>query len=238
MESPILSIQNVSKHFGGVVAVKDMHFDVMEGEIIGLMGPNGAGKTTLLNLISGEFKPDSGKIFFNGHNITGMAPHKVCNLGIGRTYQIPLPYTHLTAMQNLMVPAMYGANLKRAEAEQQAMELLEFSGLLHRKDMHAEDLLTITLKRLEIARVLATRPSLLLLDEVAAGLTEEEIPRMLKILSEIHKRGITILLIEHVLQIMMEAVDRIVVMDKGNWIAEDTPEKIMKNPTVIKAYLG
>lgn len=238
MSSPILSVQNVNKHFGGLLAVKDISLDIMEGEVVGLMGPNGAGKTTLLNLISGEYKPDSGKIFFKDCDITGTAPHKICRLGIGRTYQIPLPYTHLTATQNLMIPAMYGRSLSKAEAEKQAIDLLEFTDLSHRKNIHAEDLLTVTLKRLEIARVLSSQPKLILLDEVAAGLNEEEVPIILNLLREIHNRGITILLIEHVIQVMVEAVDRIVVMDKGAKIAEGTPEEVMQNSAVIEAYLG
>jgi len=238
MSAPILSVKNVNKRFGGVVAVKDMSFEVGEGEIVGLMGPNGAGKTTLLNLVNGEYKPDSGKVFFKEHDITGLAPHKVCRLGIGRTYQIPLPYTHLTAKQNLVVSGMYGSGLGRNEAEKQAEELLEFTGLSHRQDMLAEDLLTVTLKRLEMARVLATKPKLLLLDEVAAGLNEEEIPVILELLKEIHSRGIAILLIEHVIKVLVEAVDRIVVMDKGAKIAEGEPRGIMENPVVVEAYLG
>ncbi|MFC1910103.1 ABC transporter ATP-binding protein [Chloroflexota bacterium] len=238
MTVPILAVKNVSKRFGGVTAVKEMTFEVAEGEIVGIMGPNGAGKTTLLNLINGEYKPDSGKIFFRENDITGLPPHKICRLGIGRTYQIPLPYTHLTSKQNLMVPALYGAGLSRGEAEKQAEELLKFTGLSHRKNMLAEDLLTVTLKRLEMARVLAMKPKLILLDEVAAGLNEEEIPVILKLLKEIHNRGIAILLIEHVIKVLVDAVDRIVVMDKGTKIAEGEPQEVMKNPVVIEAYLG
>jgi len=238
VDTPILSVQNLNKHFGGVVAVKDMTFDIMEGEVVGLMGPNGAGKTTLLNLISGEYRPDSGKILFKDNNIVGLPPHKICRIGIGRTYQIPLPYTHLTALQNVLIPAIFGRGMSMAEARKQAVELLEFTDLSHRKDMLAEDLLTLTLKRLEMARVLASRPSVLLLDEVAAGLTEEEIPKILDLLKQIREKGITVLLIEHVIKVMVEAVDRIVVMDKGAKIAEGKPEEIMANPVVIEAYLG
>jgi branched-chain amino acid transport system ATP-binding protein len=238
MKAPILSVEAVSKHFGGLVAVRDLSFDVQAGEVVGLMGPNGAGKTTLINIISGEYKPDSGTIKFKGNNITGFPPHRICHLGIGRTYQIPQPFAKLTALQNIAVAAIYGRGLSKSAAEHEAANILTIVGLSEKKDMPAGNLEEIFLKRLELARVLATHPALLMIDEVAAGLTEAEIPLLLDLLKKIHEMGISIILIEHVMKVMMKAVDRIIVMDEGMKIAEGKPNEVMENKKVIEAYFG
>ena len=238
MEGPILSVVGVNKHFGGVVAVKDLSFDVQAGEVIELMGPNGAGKTTLINIISGEYKPDSGNVKFKGNDITSLPPHKVCHYGIARTYQIPLPFSKLTVLQNIVVAAIFGRGLGKPEAEHEAAKVLDLMRLSEKKDRLAGNLEEISLKRLELARALATRPTLLMIDEFAAGLIEVEIPPVLDLLKEINGMGITIVLIEHVMKVMMRAVDRIIVMDEGTKIAEGKPNEIMENRKVIEAYFG
>lgn len=238
LSEPILSISRVTKRFGGLVALRDLTFDIQRNEAVGLMGPNGAGKTTLLNVIAGEYEPDSGVIRFNGGLITGLPPHRICHLGIARTYQIPQPFVNLTARQNVVVAARFGRGLGKTPAEKEADEILDVIGLSQKKDVLAKDLSTITLKLLELARVLASRPELVLLDEVAAGLTEAEIPRLLGTLRKVRSMGISILLIEHVVSVMMQAVDRIVVINEGAKIAEGTPGEIMENKKVIEAYFG
>jgi branched-chain amino acid transport system ATP-binding protein len=238
LDAPILQIDGVKKRFGGLTAINNMSFDVKAGEVVGLMGPNGAGKTTLINVIYGVYRPDSGTIRYKGDVISGLSPHKICHLGIARTYQVPQPFSTLTALQNIMVAAIYGKGLSRAEAESTAVDILKSLDLFSKKNTLTADMDEVALKRLELARALAIGPSVLLIDEVAAGLNEEELPRVLEILRNIRQTGVTILLIEHIMKVMTEAVDRIIVMDRGEKIAEGEPEAVMKDRKVIEAYLG
>lgn len=235
MDTAVLTVNGVNKSFGGIHAVKDMTFEVGAGEVMGLMGPNGAGKTTLLNLIAGVYRPDTGKILFQGKDITGRAPHKICHLGISRTYQIPQPFTDLLVRDNLQVAAKYGNKRGDTLAVDEILDLVD---LLKQKDTIAGDLATVSLKRLELARALASNPILILLDEVAAGSTEAELPRILDITRQVRKMGKTIILVEHVMKVMVEAVDRIVVIDKGEKIAEGTPGEVMEDEKVMAAYFG
>jgi branched-chain amino acid transport system ATP-binding protein len=235
LETAVLSVDRVNKRFGGIVAVKDMTFEIQAGEVVGLMGPNGAGKTTLLNLIAGVYRPDSGRILFQGRDITRCAPHKTCHLGIARTYQIPQPFTNLLVRDNLMVATKYGNKRGDTLALDEILDLVD---LLKQKDTIAGDLATVSLKRLELARALASNPILILLDEVAAGSTEAELPRILDITRQVREMGKTIILVEHVMKVMVEAVDRIIVIDKGEKIAEGTPGEVMEDEKVMAAYFG
>ena len=235
MDTAVLSLDRVNKSFGGIHAVKDITFAVGAGEVLGLMGPNGAGKTTLLNLIAGVYGPDTGRILFQGKNITRYAPHRICHLGIARTYQIPQPFTNLLVRDNLRVAATYGNKRGDTLALDEILDLVD---LLKQKDTIAGDLATVSLKRLELARALASNPILILLDEVAAGSTEAELPRILDITRQVRKMGKTIILVEHVMKVMVEAVDRIIVIDKGEKIAEGTPGEVMKDEKVMAAYFG
>jgi branched-chain amino acid transport system ATP-binding protein len=238
MGEPILSVNGITKRFGGLVALKDISLDVYAGEVVGLMGPNGAGKTTLLNIIAGEHPPDAGTIKFKGREITKCPPHQICRLGIARTYQIPQPFATLSVRENLLVSAVFGRRLKRTNVELEHDRRLTLVNLLEKKDTLAGDLSILSLKKLELARALACNPELILLDEVAAGSTEREIPQILTTLREIRKMGITVIIVEHVMRVMVNAVDRIVVIDKGMKIGEGDPKTVMCDRKVIEAYFG
>ena len=239
MEDKILSVKNITKRFGGLTALKDVSFDVKQGEIVGLMGPNGAGKTTLLNVIAGEYRPDAGTIHFKGKDITGCKPHQVCRLGMGRTYQIPQPFVALTVRENLLVASTFGRKAGAEKEEGVDCEgLCDLVGLSEKPDMTAGDLQILSLKKLELARALAAKPDLLLLDEVAAGSTDVEIPRVSAAIKKIRDMGITVVIIEHVLKVLVSVVDRIVVIDKGMKIAEGAPGAVMNDCKVVEAYFG
>ena len=236
--SEILTIQNLTKTFGNLTAVDHLNFDVQEGEILGMMGPNGAGKTTVFNLVTGVYKPSGGKVIYKGMDVTNFSAAHRCRLGIGRTYQIPRPFENMTVFENLLVGAEYGANLKGKQAQQEATEVLDFTGLLSKKYLFAGKLPLLDRKRLELARALATKPTLLLIDEVAAGLTEAEVEDLLQIVKSIQQKRITIIWVEHVLMMMNKGVDRLLVINGGRWLMCGDPKECMESKEVHEVYLG
>jgi len=237
---PILEGEGVNKSFGGLAAVSNVDFHVEQGEILGLIGPNGAGKTTLFNLISAALVPKSGTIRFKGINITGLSPYKICRMGVARTFQSVKVFGHMPALDNVMLGSYFGMTpgLSSKDAVREATELLEFAGLSALKSTPAKDLTLANQKRLEVARALATKPELLLLDEMMAGLNPTEIAQAMELVTKIQDKGITIVMIEHVMKAIMKVCERIMVLHHGQKIAEGTPREIATSETVIKVYLG
>jgi len=234
----LLSLDGLSKNFGSLKVTDDITLDVPEGQALGVLGPNGAGKTTLFNLISGDLWPDRGGVLFQGENVTRLLPHQRCRKGIGRTYQIPHPFIGMTVFENLLVAATHGAALHEHEAYSVCVDVLERTGLKKRANALAGSLTLLDRKRLELARALATRPKLLLLDEIAGGLTDHEALALVDLINEIRASGISLIWIEHVVHALLKVADRLMVIDFGAMLAEGEPQAVMDNPEVRRVYMG
>jgi branched-chain amino acid transport system ATP-binding protein len=233
-----LRTQKVTKIFGGLAAVKEVDLEVKRGEIFGLIGPNGAGKTTFFNLIAGVYRPNSGFIEFKGQNWSHIhRPHQVCEMGIARTFQIVKPFSNMTALENVMI-GVFSKVQSAPQARQEATEILDWMGMGDKRNMIVNGLTLPDRKRLEFARALATKPELLLLDEVMAGLTPHEVDETLVLLRKIRERGTTLFVVEHVMHAIMSLSDRVAILHHGEKIMEGTPQEVAKDERVIKAYLG
>jgi len=240
MTSRILEVIGLYKYFGGLAAVAGVDFHLEKGEIMGLIGPNGSGKTTVFNLIAGVLKPDRGTIKLKGEDITRESPAAICQRGIGRTFQIPLPFNRLTVLENVRLGRVYGSqpaeSIKQAEIE--ADEILEFIGLKLKRSVVSWSLPLLDRKRLELGKALATRPKVLLLDEILAGLTPAETNTAMRLIMAIRDSGVTLIVVEHVMKAIMGISDRVIVLNSGAKIAEGPPKKVVLDKNVIEAYLG
>jgi branched-chain amino acid transport system ATP-binding protein len=238
VSAPLLKVQGVSKHFGGFTALSEVSIAIAPGERFGLIGPNGSGKTTLINCISGSLRNEGGSIEFQGEDISGLPAYRRTRMGIARSFQIPRPFHSMSVIENLLVPYEYVVHLKESDAEEQAMGVLKRIGLADKAHARANQLSQVELRKLELARAMAARPRLLISDEAMAGLSGSEVDEVLKILFGLNAEGITIIMIEHIMQAVMRFSQRVICLDAGKIICEGTPETIVSNPAVQKAYLG
>lgn len=240
MDQPLLEAQNVTKRFGGFVALNDVSLRLMAGERLGLIGPNGSGKTTMINCVSGALFNDGGKVLFKGEDITGMPAYRRARMGIARSFQIPKPFTSMTVLENLHIPLEFAAMHRTdyVQEEFEGVEILEAVGLKHKAHASSAALNQVEMRKLELARALAAKPDLLVADEAMAGLSTSEVDEILDILFKLNERGVAVIMIEHVMRAVMRFSQHIVVLDAGQKIAEGKPDEILANPLVEKAYLG
>ncbi len=237
MSDPILRLDKITKTFGGLHAVDQVSFDMAKGEIIGLIGPNGAGKTTIFNVVSGYYAPTRGRIYFKGKDISGKPPYELATIGIGRTFQVVKPFPGLSVLENVLIAA-FAKYPKRAAAEAHAWRILEMTGLAARADMSAASLPLAGRKRLEVSKALALEPELLLLDEVVAGLNPTEADQTIELILKLRDQGISIFIVEHIMRVIMNISDRVVVLNFGKQLAVGKPKEVAQEPEVIRAYLG
>jgi branched-chain amino acid transport system ATP-binding protein len=238
MSSPLLEASGIAQRFGALVVLDGVDFQLAPGESVGVVGPNGAGKTTLLSILAGSIRPTSGRVRYEGNDVTGMRADRRCRLGIGRTHQIPRPFVGMTVFENVLVGAMQGANQRRNDAYARVIDVLQTCGLVDVANRRAADLGLLDRKRLELGRALATDPKVLFLDEIGGGLTDAEAIELVGTIKELRRRGIAVIWIEHIVHVLVQAIDRLVCLDAGRIIADGLPDAVLNDTAVIDAYLG
>jgi branched-chain amino acid transport system ATP-binding protein len=238
MPAPLLALEQISKRFGAIVVADRIDLHLAPGEALGIIGPNGAGKTTLFGIISGTIAPDSGRVVYTGHNITLLPPAQRCHHGIGRSFQIPQPFGGMSVFENLVVAAAFGGGRRERDAYESCMAILQRCGLAGKANRPASSLTLLDRKRLELARALASDPAVLLLDEMAGGLTEHECRALIELIREIRRSGVSIVWIEHVVHALIASVDRLLVLHNGAFIADGEPQAVIRRPQVAEIYMG
>jgi branched-chain amino acid transport system ATP-binding protein len=238
MAAPLLALEQISKRFGAIVVADRVGLHLAPGEALGIIGPNGAGKTTLFGIVSGTIAPDSGRVVYAGHDVTHLPPAQRCHLGIGRSFQIPQPFGGMSVFENLVVAAAFGGGRRERDAYESCMAILQRCGLAGKANRPASSLTLLDRKRLELARALASDPAVLLLDEVAGGLTEHECRALIELIGDIRRSGVSIVWIEHVVHALLASVDRLLVLHNGAFIADGEPQAVIRRPQVAEIYMG